>query len=204
MQGSTGIIEYLRVRFVGGIWLDDRTRQCTIYDNNHALGFLFTQLGLFAAYVLFLRPDIYKEVNALIWIFRVIFPFGFGLAGLAMLVNGIQTIFDVKRGTFMYATRSLFRLATLRNGGLCEVTRIVLDASCETSSTREAGQDRMLWCFTLSMDICGEKMTLREWRCAIAGTHPHDEAVVAAKSEAERVARFIDRPLALGWEMMPS
>jgi len=194
------MIEDFRSRLSGGVRFDDRARRCTVYDNDYAFGSLFTGLGIFAAYILFFRPDIHKGVNALIWIFRVIFPFGFGLAGLAMLGHSVRTMFDATRGTFVHTRTSLFRGVT-RKGDLGEVTRIVLDARQEAGAARiETNQDRMQWRLTLSMDLGGELVPLREWSHTIEGNRPQNEAVVKAQEEAERVARLIGRPLALAWE----
>ena len=194
------MIDDLCVCLGGGIQFDERARRCTVCDNDRAFGALFAGFGIFAGYILFLRPDIYKEVNALIWIFRVIFPFGFGLAGLAMLGRGVRTVFDATQGTFVHARTSLFRTVT-RKGGLGEVTRIVLDARHEvTSAPGDETRNRMRWRLTLSMDLGGELVPLREWSRTIEGNRPQNEAVVKAKGEAERMARLIDRPLALAWE----
>lgn len=191
------MIKDLRVYLAGGIRFNDRARRCTVYENDYAFGCLFTGLGIFAAYILFFRPDIHKEVNALIWIFRVIFPLGFGLGGLAMLGHGVRTVFDATRGTFVHARTSLFR-TVIRKGGLGEVKQIVLDARQEAGVARiEADQDRMRWRLTLSMDIGGKLVPLRKWSSKIEGNRPQDEAVVKAREEAERVARLIGRPFAL-------
>ena len=176
-------------------------RRCTVYDNDYAFGVLFTGLGVFAAYILFFRPDIHKEVNALIWIFRVIFPFGFGLAGLAMLGRSVRTVFDATQGTFVHTRTSLFRWVT-RKG---DARRGDADRAGRTARGWgrrgwRPSRDRMQWRLTLSMDLGGELVPLRKWSRTIEGNRPQNEAVVKAKEEAERVARLIGRPLALAWE----
>lgn len=193
------MIENIRVRLSGGIRFDNRALQCTVYDNNYAFGGLFISVGVFAAYILFFRPDIYKEVSAIIWIFRVIFPFGFGLAGLLMLGCGVRTVFDVKLGTFVYTKISLFTWIT-RKGLLREVTQIVLDASFEGPEERpgdESGRYYMFWRLKLSMEIGGELVSLREWKRKAEGNRPQNEALDEAKKEAERLAFLICCPFAL-------
>lgn len=174
------------VCLTGGIRFDAQARRCTVYDSNRALGGLFFGFGLFAVYILFFRPDIYKEVNVIIWIFRVVFPVGFGLGGLAMLVGGVRTVFDAAHGTFIYTKTSIFNTVT-REGRLGEVTRIVLNARPEVGSAPgDSGQDRIWLRLALSMDLGGELVLLREWRI-----RPHDKALAEATVEAERLARFI-------------
>jgi len=193
------MIEKYRAYLAGGIRFDDWTRRCIIDDNAYAFGTLFTGFGIFSVYILFFRPDIHKEVNALIWIFRVIFPFGFGLAGLALLGQSKHTVFDARRRIFIHVRRSLFK-TVIRKGRLDEVTRIVLDARQETGMSRgDTGRDRMQWRLTLSMDLAGELIPLREWRRTIEGNRAQNEAVVKAQEEAERMVHLIDRPLELGW-----
>jgi hypothetical protein len=178
----------------GGFRFDDRARRCTVHDNDRAFGVLFLCGGLFAAYILFCRPDIYKEVNALIWLFRVIFPVGFALVGLYLLSRCVRTEFDAVKGTFVYKKMSLFKTVT-REGRLGEVARIVLVARLEAGSQPEAAERlRWKWCLTLSMDLAGELVPLRSWERKIAGNRPANEVVVEAQGQAERLARFIERP----------
>lgn len=165
----------------GGVRFDDQFRRCTVYDTNRAFGLLALGLGVFSAYILYFRPDIYKEANALVWMFRVIFPFGFGLAGLAMLGRSVRTVFDATRGTFVHSRTSLFRSVT-RKGRFGEVTQIVLDARYEMGAGRmESDQGRMQWRLTLSMDLGGKQVPLRVWTHHLGGNRPPNEPVVKAK-----------------------
>ncbi len=196
------MIKDILVRVKGGFRFDESALRCTIYDNNYAFGALFAVMGVFAAYILYFRPDIHKEVNALIWLFRVIFPFGFGLAGLFMLSRSARIVFNVMNGTFVHTRRTLFIPAT-RSGMIGDVTRIVLDARIEGPVERpgpESGRYRMVWHLTLSMNIGEELITLRKWDHTIEGTRPPNEAVDKAKVEAQRLAGLIGRPLELAWE----
>ena len=194
------MIDSIRVHLAGGISFGERARRCTIYENSRAFGALFTAFGAFAAYILFFRPDIHKEVNALIWIFRVVFPFGFGLAGLAMLGRSVRTAFDASRGTFVQTKTSLFVPRT-RKGRIGEVKGIVLDARQEEAAARmESNRGRMRWRLTLSMDLGGNLVPLRRWSHTIDGNRPQNEGVVKAQEEAKRVARIVGRPLSLAWE----
>lgn len=196
------MIKDILVRVKGGILFDESALRCAIYDNNYAFGSLFVVMGVFAAYILYFRPDIHKEVNALIWLFRVIFPFGFGLAGLFMLGRSAHTVFNTMHGTFVHTRRTLFIPAT-RRGMIGDVTRIVLDAQIEGPVERpggETGRYRHVWHLTLSMNLGEELITLRKWDHTIEGNRPPNEAVDRAKGEAERLAGLIGRPLALAWE----
>ncbi len=189
-------IKKIRVLLNGGIWVDDHALRCTVYDNSYAFGGLALAFGVFAAYILYFRPDIYKEVNPVIWIFRVMFPFGFGLAGLAMLGRSVRTVFDVKHGTFV-CKKSSFFISVTRRGCIRDMTQLVLNAQCrgpEDASGSEQGRYYVYWYFNLSMDIDGELVPLRKWRSRIEN-RPQDETLDRAKAEAERLALFIDRPL---------
>jgi hypothetical protein len=188
----------MRVWLSGGIWFDDHSQRCTVYDNSHLFGGLSLVVGAFAAYILFFRPDIYKEVNAIIWIFRVIFPFGFGLAGLAMLSCSGRAMFDAKMGTFFCKRTYLFRSVTQR-GCLREMTQIVLNArhqGPEEHPGPEGGRYYMYWYLKLSMELGGERVLLRKWRCRIQGRRSQNVALVEAQAEAKRLALLINRPLA--------
>ena len=183
-----------------GIRFDEPMGRCRISDDSRLAGALCLGFGLFAGYVLFFRPDIHGEVTPLIWIFRVIFPFGFGLAGLAMLGHRVRTAFDKRRGEWRRTETAFFR-STVRSGPLDGVRRVLLDAREEEATSHgDSGRSYWRWKIMLSMDLGGEVLALTEWSWRIEGNRPKNEAIVEAKDLADRLAGFIGCRSAYAWE----
>jgi hypothetical protein len=180
-----------RALFVSGLRFNEPVGQCRVSEDYRLPGIFSLVMGLFAGYILFFRPDIHGEVTPLIWIFRVLFPFGFGLAGLGMLGYRVITEFDSKRGEWCWTKTAFFR-STTRRGPLGEVRRLVLDAQEEESPGHgDSGSAYWRWKITLSMDIRGEVLPLTSWTKKIEGNRPRNAAVVEARDQAARLAEII-------------
>lgn len=180
-----------------GIRFNDSGGRCRVSESSRLFGALLLGFGLFAGYILFFRPDIHGEVTPLIWLFRVIFPFGFGLAGLAMLGSGIHTEFDRNRGEWRRVETVFFR-STARRGPLTGVRRILLEAREEEACSHgDSHLPYWRWKITVSMDLGDETLPLASWTRRIAGNRPRNEAVVRAQAQVDRLAAFIGCPMAV-------
>ncbi|MFA6316997.1 MAG: hypothetical protein WC943_06225 [Elusimicrobiota bacterium] len=177
-----------------GIGFQPDGRRCVVTDEEWIGGAVFLGVGLFSSYILFFRPDIHGSVTPLIWLFRVIFPFGFGFAGLAMLGSWTRTEFDAGLGRFRRTGVRFFKPSVLE-GHLSVVKRLVLKAWQETDSDSDSGNQYQVWKFKLSMDLGIKTFLLSRWSWRPEGRQPQNDAVVEAKEEAGRLASLIGCPL---------
>lgn len=180
-----------RAPWDSGIRFDEPAGRCRVSDDHRLLGVISLCGGLVAGYILFFRPDIHGGVTPLIWIFRVIFPFVFGLAGLAMLGSRVRTDFDKRRGEWRRTETTFFR-STARSGPLEGVRCVLLNVrEEETTSHGDSDKTRWQWKITLSMDLGGEVLPLTSWTRRIEGNRPKNDPIEEAQDLADRLAGFI-------------
>ena len=183
------------VRVSGTSIAFDDTRGCAqVTESWRVPGLVCLAIAAFSAYLLFLRPDIAGETTPLIWIFRVIFPFGFGWLGLGMVSRNAVTRFDAARGSFDCVKSEWFS-TTRREGSFREIRRVTLDALFDVRARRpDQHGTRTNWKLTLALDLADGPLELATWRRVIAPLRPQNEAVVQARDASEKLAHRVGRP----------
>ena len=178
-----------------GVSFSEEAGVCRISESSIVPGALSFGFALFAGYILYFRPDIHGEVTPLIWLFRFIFPVGFGLAGLLMLGSGTRTEFRAADGTFTRFERKLF-FVRRRDGKFTEVRSVTLEVLEESASGHgDSDSVHRRWRNELAMVTEEGRLRLGSWTWRIEAKRPVNEAAVEARDIAQRLARMIGCPL---------
>ena len=190
MTNTTGLG---RTMGSSGVQFDDSTGRCTVRAGHALPGAVSVAAGIAAGYLLFFRPDITGPVTPVILVLRTVFPFGFGLLGLAMLGSRTRIEFDRDSASFSQVDRVAFTVRR-RRASFGEITAVQVDATYDVVTKPDSGGRGWQWNLTLAAVVGGEPVTVAVWTWRIPPDGRPEEAVDDARALGGRLADLVGCP----------